>query len=384
MGRLHNQIEAVRREIAAVDKDLELLFADYGMLVFRLDTAPTDGRFTQYFQELKKVVGDYEVLQERIAHLSGIEQQLDSASSRIVQLKSMMTQARKQLVLVYSRIGAIAWEESTNNVIAEEVSILLPDKKLDDAIVERLKKRDEALSTMAEEKPWLTSVPLRIEKVLIHRQLEKMERETERVLIGLGKDIAQKSMISRLHSNLINQLEQEYASISHDLSQWEEEMELLKNAISKNRHELVQAGVAGPVAKKIEEANETLKVTSERMRSFACIYGKETFRFEHEWHVHGATVEKVHCQNQIKRHVRKRMQLENTVIALETEIEINEQLLLIGQDEEKIKHLHQMIGQFNRQIVEFEVSIREKREKIANLKANLEDADYSSIDTREQ
>ena len=115
MGRLHNQIEAVRREIAAVDKDLELLFADYGMLVFRLDTAPTDGRFTQYFQELKKVVGDYEVLQERIAHLSGIEQQLDSASSRIVQLKSMMTQVRKQLALVYSRIGAIAWEESINN-----------------------------------------------------------------------------------------------------------------------------------------------------------------------------------------------------------------------------------------------------------------------------
>lgn len=379
MGRLHNQIDDVKREIAKVDDDLDALTADFGLLVSSLRNPIVDGACSLLYQELIKAVAQRDALQSRIAHLTGLGEQLNGASARIAQLKMLMQRTQTQLETTFGRIGVIAWEESASNVLAEAIVSLLPESSAHQTNVAKLKARQTLLEEKSQRKHGLRAVPSHIEQLFVSRRLHRLNDETQKLFIESGKAIAQAMKIRSLHSSFAQQLEQEYLSLNSELAGWEEELLNATTKISKSKDALNQAGVAGPVERKIQELKDSLRIAQERLAWCASAYGREIHRLTDPWENREASVEVLQCENQINRHERRRRQLESKIKSLETEIEIDEQVVLISQDEERIAHIKETIDQFNRQISEIEAGIREKRDRIAKLKRMLNE--ISSSDT---
>jgi len=378
MGRLHNQIEEVKREIAAVDRDIGLLLGEYGLQVSRLRNPVTQGDAGRLYQELAKAIADHDNIHSRIAHLTSLENQMDSAVDRLTQVKANSKQTRAALDVIYGRIGAIAWEEAASHVCAVDIRSLLVDYDDHQAAVTQLEQERAALTRQTASLPFVQALASRIKLARIERALAKKTEQGRLLYIASGKAIAQAMQIKSLHSAAAGQLEAEYLSLSGEVAGLEEEIGLLSSKISKGRSELEQAGVAGPVERKIQELHEVFEQVNEHLKTASEAYGREVRRQNPDWEGLEGKHEVQKCENRMRSSERHRKVLEDRIVALQKEIEIDEQVLMIAQDEERIGHIRSTIEQFNRHIAEIEFSIREKRDRIAKLKASLDELNGKS------
>lgn len=177
--------------------------------------------------------------------------------------------------------------------------------------------------------------------------------------------------IRHLASPSAVKLDQEYHDITRKIAVWKEEISLLVNRISTDKHKLEAVGVAGSVERKVIELQGVRKEQDALVSKLAVAYAATIRVQQNPWKSVEVTAETLRCYDQIRRHERIRLQLEKRIVELKMEEAIGELIFLIEQDEERIVHLRQMIDQYNRQIDDIQKSIGINREKIGELKKSL-------------
>ena len=368
MGRLHNQIDNVKHQIEMVGRDLDVLFEELGMLVAALRQPIASELCEQPYLLLAQAKSEHGELCARTGHLAQIGEQITHAATRIAELKDKTTKEQKRLAVVHARLGVIAWEESASQVLAESLVHLIPQVNEHQKRIADMEMHHRQVKQRIEEVQGVKQYQLRLEAWIIATRLRKVTDTSEGFFIETGRAIAEAGCIRQLASELAPQLEEEHSVLSRELAGWNEEIFVLKQTIHSNRTKLEAEGVAGSVGRKVQELQDAVKASNERMRSLAIAYGKVICQLPDPWKGTEVGSAVLRCYDQIRRHERVRAQLEKRIHELEVEIDISELLLIISQDEERIDHLQQTIDQFNRQVMEIKTSIREKREKIGLLK----------------
>ncbi len=371
MGRLHNQIDNVKRQIELVGKDLEVLFGELGMLVSDLRQPMASDTCEQPYRLLALAKAEHEELGARIEHLRQIGEQISHASSRISELKALIASQERLLAVVYGRLGVIAWEETASKVLSESLVHLIPQVNEQQKRIADLEMHYRQLQERVTIQKGPMHLPLRMRTWFFSEKLKRITNTHESFFTGTGKAIAEAGCIRQLASESAPCLEKEYSDLSQEMAGWNEEVTVLRQRIFSNRNKLEAAGVAGSVGRKLQELGDQYKVSADRLKMLAVSYGKIICQIPDPWKEVDVTAAVLKCYDQIRRHERIRGQLEKRIAELEIEIDISELLLIISQDEERVAHLKQTIDQFTRQISDIQISIRENRDKIGSLKMKM-------------
>ncbi|MDD3822802.1 MAG: hypothetical protein PHR90_05015 [Sphaerochaetaceae bacterium] len=371
MGRQRSQIEVVERQIAVVDHDMEVLLAELGMHVLSLRQPVVGGDLSDAYQALAKEKSLLDNLTARISHLQQLGRSLQDANSHINTLKQRIASHEQDLRIVHGRIGVIAWEEASSEVLSEEIAGLLPMIGQRKEKVASLKARQEQVISRSDGSGTLLRLPMKLRAFLVSRRLEKYARGHEEFFIETGKAIADASAIRHLASNSAVALDEEYHAIADRIAAWREEMSLMHSRITRDKSKLEEVGVAGSVERKIQELEQTHRDKVRDVSQSAVAYAKGICALENPWKSVEVNAETLRCYDQIRRHERIRKQLEKRIGELHIESNIGELVFLIEQDEERIRHIRQMIEQHNRQIEDIQRSIGSNREKIGEYKRSL-------------
>lgn len=371
MGRQRSQIEVVQRQIAVVDHDLEVLFAELGMHVLTLRQPVVSDGCEQPYLDLAKAKAALDDTDARILHFKQIGQNIQDASSRIGHVKDLLGEHERKLRLVYSRLGVIAWEEASSQVLSETVRRLLPSIEEQQRKANSLKKNHESASRRSRESgPWF-KIPLKVKELLAEKRLNRYSRSHEEFFVESGRAIAEALCIRQLASSSAVELDGEYRTLMGEIAAWKEEMDMLHQKISTEQSRLEKEGAAGSIDRKVQDLEARRKDEAESVRIFAAVYGKAICSLSNCWKEIDVHTETLRCYDQIRRHERIRKQLEQRITELEIEREITDLVLLIEQDEERVLYLRQTIDQFNRQIDDIGRTIGRNREKIGQLKHRL-------------
>lgn len=371
MGRQRSQIEVVERQIAVVDHDMEVLSAELGLHVLQLRQPVVSGDSAPAYKNLAKEKSILDDLDARILHLQQLGQSLLDANVRINQLRKFVNQHEQLLKVVYARIGVIAWEEASSGVLSDTIRQVLPkiDERQDK--VATLKAERDLVSRRSRESFSIFKLPLKMQEIIVSKKLERYARGHEGFYVDTGQTIAQEVCIRHLASPSAIKLDQEYHDITRKMAVWKEEISLLVNRISTDKHKLEAVGVAGSVERKVIELQGVRKEQDALVSKLAVAYAATIRVQQNPWKSLEVTAETLRCYDQIRRHERIRLQLEKRIVELKMEEAIGELIFLIEQDEERIVHLRQMIDQYNRQIDDIQKSIGINREKIGELKKSL-------------
>ncbi|MDD4219427.1 MAG: hypothetical protein PHR10_04515 [Sphaerochaetaceae bacterium] len=371
MGRQRSQIEVVERQIAVVDHDMEVLSAELGLHVLQLRQPVVSGDSAPAYKKLATEKSILDDLDARILHLQQLGQSLLDANVRINQLRKLVNQHEQLLKVVYARIGVIAWEEASSGVLSDTIRQVLPkiDERQDK--VATLKAERDLVSRRSRESFSIFKLPLKMQEIIVSKKLERYARGHESFYVDTGQTIAQEVCIRHLASPSAVKLDQEYHDITRKIAVWKEEISLLVNRISTDKHKLEAVGVAGSVERKVIELQGVRKEQDALVSKLAVAYAATIRVQQNPWKSVEVTAETLRCYDQIRRHERIRLQLEKRIVELKMEEAIGELIFLIEQDEERIVHLRQMIDQYNRQIDDIQKSIGINREKIGELKKSL-------------
>lgn len=371
MGRQRSQIEIVERQISVVDHDLDVLLAELGMHVMALRQPVASGPSGEAYREVAKERTLLEDLEAKISHLEQVGRSLQNAQAHIQGLKKKIDANEQSLRIVYARIGVIAWEEASSEVLSTQISSILPTIAERRQKVMALKKRRDQAALRSSESGSLARLPLRMRAFMVSRRLERYARGHEDFFIETGKAIAASHAIRHLASSSAVVLDEEFHELSRHIAGWQQEMELLEQRISKDKDKLEEVGVAGSVERKIQELQQVQRDLAQVVARLAAAYARTICAQEHPWKSVDVNAETLRCYDQIRRHQRIRRQLEKRIAELQLEGDIGELVLLIEQDEERISHIRQTIDQHTRQIEDIQRAIGQNRERIGELKRSL-------------
>lgn len=371
MGRQRSQIEVVERQITVVDHDMEVLSAELGLHVLQLRQPVISGDSAPVYKALATEKSILDDLDARLLHLQQLGQSLQDANARISQLRELVHQHEQSLKVVYGRIGVIAWEEASSGVLSDVILQVLPKLGERQDKVATLKAEKDSVRRRTQESFPLFKLPLKMHEILISKRLERYARGHEGFYVGTGQIIAEAVCIRHLESPSAVPLDEEYHDLTRKIVVWKEEITLLTDRISKDKHKLEAEGVAGSVERKVIELQGARKEQEALVTKLAVAYAKSIKIQQNPWKSVEVTAETLRCYDQIRRHERIRLQLEKRIVELRMEESIGELIFLIEQDEERIVHLRQMIDQYNRQIDDIQKSIGKNREKIGELKKRL-------------
>ncbi len=371
MGRQRNQIEVVERQISVVDHDMEVLLAELGMhiLELRQPVLPDDAVPTYHHLSREKSVLDD--MDARIENLRHIGQSLLDANARIATLKQSISGNESRLRIVYGRIGVIAWEEATSGVLSEIIRKELPLIDEMQAKVAALKQTKDTANMRSRESYRMLRLPFKLHELISARRLAKYSKGHEDFFIQIGGAIAAASSTNHLQSRSAMDLDKEFRGLTREISVWKEEMSLLQQRIFSDKGKLEEVGVAGSIERKVQELQNQRKGQSQQLHKLAVSCGRAVCSLENPWKSGEVNAEILRCYDQIRRHERIRVQLEQRIAELKIEQEIGEIVAIVEQDEERILHLQQLIDQYNRQIEDIQRTIVGNREQIGTLKKRL-------------
>lgn len=366
MGLSHQQIEKLKREISAVDHKIELLYAEFGQLAFTRGQLINTNNSKRLTQEITQLFGQLKQEQNRLEHLEALASQLDNVQNRLKQLRALSEQTKNLLDVLYGRVGVIAWEEYLSGALSDSLQEFVKAYVTHHGELEELKRKREQLQ---ERENGQDNLLLRFKRGHLERSQRKMSDKSHRLYVEVGQEIAQAELIRELKSSVASELEENYQALYNERITWESEFNHADGLLKDSRNELEEAGVAGPVEKKIQELREAVKNLNERQRRLANAYGREVRR-----NLLQVTGENFELLSREERHLQaaenERETLENQIEILQKEAEIEEQSLLIGQDQERISYIRESIANHQRQIDEIESSIQRRQQRIATLKSS--------------
>ena len=371
MGRQMSQIEEVAREIALVSSALQDLYADLGEHALQQPQyVPTDQSTTLY-KNFIVLVEQSDSLQTRITTLKDLHKSILDGNNRVKEIDKEKKTLVEHMNLIFSRIGAILWEEYYSHVLSETIFKEIPGiAQLHDEY-NHLTATHLALKDKVHSASWLTKVPLVLHERMKKRKLNKLQKQHNAIFIEYGKIIAQGSLIPLLVSQNATNIEAEYQKAHSALAKKNEELTMVSEQMELSRNKLEEQGMGGSLARKIGELENGQKEANKQRKLSAVMYGKSVTTTMSSKQETAFPVEMLACYEQIIDHQNLKTELLRTTKKLNIEQKIEELVLLLRQDEEHILHIEAQIGQLNQQIEEIHKNEASKKEQIGVLQQQL-------------
>lgn len=371
MGRQRSQIEELERDILDAEGDIKLLFSELGMYAISSEEPIVTTLATPLLNSLLQEKSTLVELEEQIAHLKRIKQDLSDSNRSIGQLKKEILSHKKQLNTLYARIGVIAWEEAASGVLSSAIIELLPTIEERQEQLEELKREQEALTLKRQNMVAPLRLTSKIGSLFLLQRLKKFNLSQEQFFVEVGQKIGAEHLIENLASSLASSLEKEYRELSQELATRQEEVLLLQKKITDEKGRLDEQGIGGSIQRRIQEIQSQYREQLAQVRRVSESYGRALYKEQELFVTLSANTKMGQCYFQIQQHERFRGQLEKQIEELRIESRIGELVYLIEQDGERINHIQRLIEQYNRQIEEIHATISSNREKIGKLKNDL-------------
>ncbi len=371
MGRQMIQIEEIAREIEHVSSDLQGLYASLAEYArFYPQLAENADTFALY-QKFVYLVEQSDSLTTKITMLKNLHDSILDGSNRVKEIEKDKKEISEKLNLLYSRIGAIAWEESYSNVLDQSILELIPKitqlhKEYSHLTTRHYNAKNKATSSL-----WFMKIPLSVQERIMKGQLDNLLKNNTKLFIEFGRIIAESSLIPSLISDSAPQIQEQYIEYLSLIKMKDDELVVVKEQMSSSKSQLEQEGMGVSIAKRIGELETALKESSKQRRLSAIMYGKTltTIMSCEESKEYPSAVRE--CFDAIIEQQYIKTQLLRTTKKLNIEKKIEELVLLLRQDEDHVLHIEVQIGQLNHQIEEIHKAMAEKKEQIGSFQQQL-------------
>ena len=371
MGRQKSQIEEVAREIAQVSFALQDLYATLGEYALHQNSTAITDETKSIYNNFISLVNQSDSLQTRITTLRDLHTSILDGNNRVKEIEKEKKTLVNQMNLLYSRIGAIVWEEYYSKVLSEIIAKAIP------GIAQLYDEYNQLTNThlIAKEKVhsahWFTKMPLVIYEKVRKVQLGRLQKEHEKAFVEYGEIIARNSLIPLLVSENAMSIEAEYEKACSAIEKKDEELSMVKEQMELSRNKLEEEGMGGSLARKIGELESAQKEANKQRKLSAVMYGKSVTTIMSSHKEHEFPKEMDECFERIIDFQNLKTELLRTTKKLNIEQKIEELVLLLKQDEEHILHIEVQIGQLNQQIEEIHKTMATKKEQIGILQHQL-------------
>ncbi len=179
-----------------------------------------------------------------------------------------------QMNLLYSRIGAIVWEEYYSKVLSEIISNAIPGIKQLYEEYNQLTNTHLIAKEKVQSAHWFTKMPLKVHEKVRKGQLARLQKEHEKAFVEYGEIIARNSLIPLLVSENAMSIEAEYEKACSAIEKKDEELSMVREQMELSRNKLEQEGMGGSLARKIGELESAQKEANKQRKLSAVMYGK--------------------------------------------------------------------------------------------------------------
>ncbi len=371
MGRQMSQIEEVAREIAHVSSALQDLYASLGEYALQhTQTAITQETQTLY-EKFITLVEQSDALQTRITTLKDLHTSILDGNNRVKEIEKEKKTLINQRTLIFSKIGAIIWEEYSSKVLHETISKEIPELKYLHSEYSQLAKTRSAAKEKAHSAHWFTKLPSLLHEKIKKGQINKLQKHNNVAFVEYGSIIASASLIPLLVSENAKAIEREYEKATSLIAKKDEEILMVRDQMVLSRNKLEQEGIGGSLARKIGELESGQKDSAKQRKLSAVMYGKSVTTVMGSQNDNIFPPEMVECFGQIIDYQNLKTELLRTTKKLNIEQKIEELVILLKQDEDHILHVEGQIGQLNQQIKEIKKTMATKKEHIGALQQQL-------------
>jgi hypothetical protein len=371
MGRQKSQIEEVAREIAHVSSALQDLYATLGEYALHHNQTAITDETKSLYNNFITLVHQSDSLQTRITTLRDLHTSILDGNNRVKEIKKEKKTLVNQMNLLYSRIGAIVWEEYYSKVLSEIISNAIPGIKQLYEEYNQLTNTHLIAKEKVQSAHWFTKMPLKVHEKVRKGQLARLQKEHEKAFVEYGEIIARNSLIPLLVSENAMSIEAEYEKACSAIEKKDEELSMVREQMELSRNKLEQEGMGGSLARKIGELESAQKEANKQRKLSAVMYGKSVTTIMSSHKDHEFPKEMDECFEQIIDYQNLKTELLRTTKKLNIEQKIEELVLLLKQDEEHILHIEVQIGQLNQQIEEIHKTMATKKEQIGVLQHQL-------------
>lgn len=371
MGRQMNQIEEVAREISHVSSALQDLYASLGESALGHHIQVSSLESTTLYDNFICLVDQSDALQTRITTLKDLHESILDGKNRVKEIEQEKKTLITQMDLLYSKIGAIIWEEYNSHVLSDIISKEIP-------LLSQLHEHYTQLTTslrIAKDKAhsanWFTTIPLTLHEKIKKIQLNRFQKHNSATFVDFGRTIATSSLIPLLVSENAMNIEAEYDKACSVIAKKDEELTTVREQMKLSKNKLEEEGIGGSLARKIGELENAQKDAAKQRKLSSVMYGKSVTTVMSSQKESEYPKEMVEYFEQIIEYQDLKTELLITTKKLNIEQKIEELVLLLRQDEEHILHIEVQIGQLNQQIKEIHKTMATKKEQIGVLQQQL-------------
>ncbi|MFA5513623.1 MAG: hypothetical protein WDA17_01740 [Sphaerochaetaceae bacterium] len=371
MGRQLSQIEEVNRNIKTIENQLQNLLAKFGISLLSQGFFLEEQHNLALYETLIESKNELDELSSYLAHLQKVGKSMEEAHQNIKDLKKRIAQQEGEIKVVFQRVGVIAWEESSSNVLPKEISELIPTIKERQDRILLLKDDLDNFSKKSSKKSPFVHISSKAKSLVTGYKLKQYSKSNEKFFTEIGSSIADWGFIKKLNSLSAASLDELYRNLKREKEHWTEEVSLLSNEITHKKKELENEGVGSSIGRRIQELKHEYKEKQVALDKLAVKYALLVCENEKQWNIGQLDDDSKSFYEQVNRQNKIKVELLKSRKELLIESEIGELIFLIEQDEERIKHIQNTIDQYNRQIEEVKETITKNREKIGKLKRSL-------------
>ncbi len=360
----------VEKEVAEVEKQLLSLYSRLCELDYLNGSIsqPSGSLYDNFMTFVKKS----EALKLRIEGLKKISQALKEGNTRFEDLTQEITSAQKSIDLLYSRLGAILWEESVGGDIDGELLELSPQMGELQRKLRALLEKSNEYDDIQKKSGWAGKTYFQLKNSVVKSRLRGTQKKQDALFVSLGRVLVSEGRTDLLKSEATGAILEEYETSSQRLETLSEEREMIQQTLHHNKNTLEKEEGRASVQHRINDLSHEYREVMKQRKEAASSYGRF---ISTGIDLSSPTLflpdEIAECQKEILEQQELKKELLLMIKQLTIEKKIEEQVLLIRQDEEHIAHIEDSIGQLNRQIEEVRKEMQGKQDQISHLQGQL-------------
>lgn len=348
MADLQREIAQKRREIAHHLKDLASLYRELGHSYEPEDSYTYSLGVQERQTEFLEARATFEEAERSYEQIAGYIRQIEDRSRKIGEIEADIASLAKEEELVFSQVGAMAWEAYRFNSLGERTRSLC-----NPIFYERRQEISKLTDTLTKQENSFV-------KHITALRLSRSRRKLSSLLITAGEKIVQAEWEEELGIERVDGLDEAIADVRDRRSSLTEELALHRSAVAKLKSE----ETASPQAR-LEVSRREMGEAKEVSDTYATEYGKALY----EELGNRSEAAAYPLMLQIALHRSRIKKLEQEIRELGNRIkaeELRAQVLVEGR---RITHLHAQMEGIRTQILQLEAGILEKQQRIERLLA---------------
>ena len=361
-------IPDVEREVAEVDRTLLDLYARLCELDYTTEYTknPSGHLYENFMEQVRKS----EALEKRIGELKQLSQALKDGNTRVEDLSKEIKNTSKSIDLLYSRLGAILWEESASQDPDDELQQVSGRMKELQGDLQRLFQKSGAYKARQRTGGWAAKTVFKVREGAVNASLKSYQRKQDALFVSLGRELISSGRANLLKSDASASILEEYEKQHLHLEALAEEKDMIQEKVHHNRHTLEKEEGRASVQHRINDLNHEYRSIMKLRSDAAAAYGRY---ISTGIDLSMTDLPQVirECQTSILEQQEMKKELLLSIKQLSIEKKIEEQVLLIRQDEEHIAHIQESIGQLHRQIEGVKKEMQGKQDQISHLQRQL-------------